>query len=442
MRLQTTNRKRTTTSPTARGSAGQFRSIPVRSRLETFAAVAISITLLIKVPGLSLFPAPTLVIGLFLLPVIGAALPRLRRLTFFVASTIIAITSGFLTLLATTSDFGTRGLPVTIATMVAWLIAIPVAVALGVWGLRRLRVSTAVALLATGGIIGTIATEVPLGWKGSLGVYATALALAVVSRLPVNAARLVLVASAALSTVADARFLTLIALISLICTLRGSRMADRMRVHPVAWSLALAGVVALASQAAVWAMKSGLLGAGVQMRTLAQTANGRSLIESGRTEWAGSLHLFSVNPFGFGIGEITNSGVARDAIARVRIAGGDVTSDYFTVSVFGDRVDLHSMTVDLWYHFGIGGLVFVVACLLLLGLSLPHAVRQGGALGGAFVLAILVALWDLVFSPMGNSDRLIFGLVIAAFLAAHANDERRRTRPEDAAPLESPALAS
>jgi hypothetical protein len=400
-----------------------------RSPLVTWTASLVALTLLVKIPGLSLFPALTLAIGLFLLPVIATALPRIRRLVFLVSASLIAIASGFLTLLSTTSDFGTRGSASTIATVVAWLMSVPIAVALGLWALSKLRLTTAVGLMATGGLIGTIATEIPLGWKGSLGVYATVLALTIVHRLPVSVARLVLAFSAALSAVSDARFLTLIALLAFVCTFRGSRMAERMRVHPVAWSLTLAGVVALVSQGAILAMKSGLLGGDVQARTIAQTANGRSLIESGRTEWAGSLHLFSVNPFGFGIGEITNSGVARDAIARVRIAGGDVTSDYFTVSVFGERVDLHSMTVDLWYHFGLGGLVFAFACLLLLGFSLPHAVRWGGAFGGAFVFMILVAAWDLVFSPMGNSDRLILGLVIAAYLATRSRDEQHSRGP-------------
>lgn len=397
--------------------ARTFTMAPVQGLLARILLFA----LLLKIPGLTLFPAAALVVGLVLLPVI---IPRLRFSKLTAAhgiAGIVALLSGVFAILTTQPEFGTPGDAMTIATMVGWIICIPVSVALAVWGVQQVGLLSAGRLVALGGLVNALLNELPHTWKGSLGIYATVFVLLLLVRAPVGWSRAALIGSAVLSAFGDARFMAILAILALLCTFATTGFASRVKAHPVRSVVVILGGFGAIVWGALTAMRLGVLGPTLQYRTELQLASGRPLIESFRTEWAASLHLFSVHPFGFGIGESIDRGLARVAISHVQAVGGDYLSGYLPYTVFGQRVDLHSMLADLWYHFGIGGVLFAGSVAAILVMGIPHTVRSISTFGPAPVFMVLVGMWDLMFSPMGNSDRLIAAVFFGAAFIINAN---------------------
>jgi hypothetical protein len=372
--------------------------------------------LLIKVPHLTLFPVISLGIGIALLPVVLPSLNSLRVTAFLGGVTLLALLSGIVSIVATSADFGTRGGTLTILTLVAWLLAIPATTAIAMWASREVGLLTSLRLVVAGGLVNAVINELPHTWKGSLGIYATVLALLVCARGSRWLSRCLLLASAFVSSVSDARFMAIIAILVFIVSFAGSKFAARMRRHPIRWAIGIVVFFALALRVVISAMLAGWLGSAIQERTQYQLGSGHSIVEAGRTEWAATLYLFSTHPFGFGIGESINRGVARTAIDHVQAVGGDYLSNYLPDEVFGSRVDLHSMLADLWYHFGLGGILMAAVVAFILVFALPHAARLATSLGAGPMFMILVGLWDLFFSPMGNSDRLMAGILVAGLL--------------------------
>ncbi|OIH97602.1 hypothetical protein BIU90_13540 [Curtobacterium sp. MCBA15_001] len=352
---------------------------------------------------------------------------------------LCAFVSGFFTAAYTPATAGRPGTAFVAVTLCAWLLCIPLLVAFILWAGRALSIRGVAIVLATSGIISAVLNE-PLAWKGSLGVYVTLLVLALVWDRSMLFTRGVLVVSAVLSAINDARYMALVAMLTVVATFVGPSVRQAFARHPIRWSLLAVGALLLLARGAILAMQSGLLGRAIALRTQNQFVGGRSWVEAARTEWAATLQLFSSHPWGFGIGEVTNGGLAREAITQVQSVGGDYSSSYFLVDVFGARVDLHSMTADLWYHFGIGGVLLVATIALLLLASLPLAlstIRTGGAL---LAFATLAGGWDLLFSPMGNLDRLIFAVSIGLLFTRRV---RSKTDPAGSLPAtEEVALRS
>lgn len=378
------------------------------------------LTLLVKIPGLTLFPAFAVLLGIAMAPVV---LPRLRqsKLTVWLAPlTLVAVVSGVICVLATSPQYGTAGDALTITTMIAWISFFPLGVAVALWAMQQVGLVPALRLVVLGGVINALLNELPHEWKGSLGIYVTVLVLLLAARAPLPVTRVVLVASALLSAVSDARFMSIIAILALACTFSTSRFAARVKARPIRYLILILGAFAVALWALLAAMKAGLLGRAIQLRTANQFDSGRPIIEAGRTEWAATLHLFSEHPFGFGIGEATNRGLVREAITHVQAVGGDYLGPYLPYTVFGSRVDFHSMLADLWYHFGVGGVALAAGIAVILLASLPQTVRSIREIGAGPLFFVLVGLWDLFFSPMGNSDRLVTALIVAAALLMSA----------------------
>lgn len=100
-------------------------------------------------------------------------------------------------------------------------------------------------------------------------------------------------------------------------------------------------------------------------------------------------------------------------IDRVRLAGGDFTSPYFSQVVLGDRVDLHSMFANLWFHGTVFGVVFAAFVLFSLVRGLANLSRLPEVWQTFVSFCIWMALWDVLFSPMQQSDRIALGLGLA-----------------------------
>jgi hypothetical protein len=388
---------------------------------EVLLAGLVLLGLLVKVPGFSLFPASVFA-ALVLLPIIATSFRATTLLSALTVWVGIALTVGLILSLTIARESGAAGGIGVAAPVIGWIISVPLIIALGVWAFERIGINRGIILLFAGALVSSIINAGEIGWKGSIGFYTTLFALAVVAKTPLFFARVILVGAVVLATVSDARSMTIVAALTLAATFVNKRTLDWGTRQPFRALVLIAMSGAVAAFLAIQAMQSGLLGAAVQQRTLEQMRFG-SLITGARAEWAATLELFRAQPLGFGTGVAVHPGLQSQAVSAVRAVGGDADAGYFRVLVFGDRTDLHSQLADLWFHFGIPGIVVAVLMMLILTSSTPHLIGQIRVYGAAPIMAALIALWDIPFSPMADIDRTIAGLVlaIAVTLASRRN---------------------
>lgn len=389
---------------------------PVFGGVELVIARFSLLILLVKLPGYSLFPLPSTLLGLALLVVVFPSLYRFKLGRALVWAAVASITSGLV--LSATVPFtqGLPGYPITSAQILGWLISLPVLIALGVWGLERVGILPGIRLIAFGGLLSAIMLHSDIHWKGSVGFYATILALSMVRQRQfhkLTISRLVLLAAIVLGAVNDARSMVAVAGLVLTISYLAQWFGPRIKVHPVLWGAGIAAFLVGATIGVQLAMAKGLFGRAIQERFAAQTEGGKLVFEAGRSEWSATLFLFAEKPAGFGLGTVVDEGLVGRSLSVVRVAGGDAYSDYFRNLVFGDRVDLHSIFANLWFHFGLGGVILALVMILTLGLALPHILGRPNSVAVLLSFGVLSASWDLMFSPMANSDRLIFGIICA-----------------------------
>lgn len=310
--------------------------------------------------------------------------------------------------------------------MLAWLTCFPLLVALMLWCFERVDLAKGLAVLFAGAACFGLLQSDTFAWKGSIGIFLTVAALALVARARLTVTRLVLVAAAVLNAVYDSRTMAVICVGVLCLTMLPWRQRRWFGRRPKWASVVLVAGMAAFSNVAVWLMVEGYLGKAIQGRTLNQIDRADNIILGGRTEWAASLDLAWNSPLGYGVAVTPDSSVVREAMHAVRQVGGDYNNEFYWYSqVFGSRLDLHSIFADLWMHFSLGGLVMALFIGWTLFKAIPlsvGAIRYFGA-GPSFL--ILTGLWDLFFSPMGSADRLWFALAAAiALLTIHGRTPR------------------
>ncbi len=376
--------------------------------------------LLVQVPGLSLVPFSVLPGLLIVAPMVTTAPRSVRRLA---TAAVFALTAG-LVVHAVSRGYGLEsGSLATVISVVIWSLTLVVLPAMAWWSMKRIKPRTAILLMLVGGIASQLVL-VGLSWKGSLGIFATALALIVLSSHEVLAT-MALVALAAIGFANDARSMAVGAGLAFVIAVvlrllrRGGARLSR--------TLALLAAVAAVGAALVWGLAAGLAGAPIQERTIDQL-NHANVIFGVRAEWAASLSLFQENPLGYGLAIQPSEAAVNEAITAVRDAGGDWTSNYFSQWVFGERVDLHSTLANMWFHFSVGGVVLAAAVGYLLFTAIRDARSTLGIYGLGGIYLAVMALWDLAFSPMGDIDRVIAGLCFA--LAAQFANSCKTSAPD------------
>ena len=367
----------------------------------------------IKVPGVTLVPIG----AFFLLPFIllfGPTMIRTRPACRVAIAALVAVLTGLIMRFASMS-FGLPGsdLP-NLGLILAWVLAFPVLLIGATWAFERVDIVRGFAVMF---LFATVsAYRLDQDWKGSFGITTTLFLLAFFARRSLFWTRLTLLGAVALDGMASARTPAAVAFIVFLCTFLTRRQAAWIGRHPKRSVVLILGAFVGLSFVMVNVMLSGLLGGNIQARTLEQTSNGRDLLTSGRAEWAATLNLFSHSPLGFGVGVTPDGGMQSDAITAVHAAGGDYLTTYWITNVFPERVDLHSSVANLWSHFSLGGVLLAATIGLTLLGAIPLGLSAIRSLGAMPLFAILNSLWDLMFSPMADADRLLMGLIAAVVL--------------------------
>jgi len=392
---------------------------------ERFLASLALLLSLVKIPGSGLFPVSAF-LAVALLPMMLNRTSLDRRTAWLIGTSLVACLSGISLRVVVPSNLGHPAPFAPSTLIVGWLLAFPLIILMVQWATPRVGILWAMGLVLAGALGSTVLNG-STSWKGSLGLFVTLLALVLVAGRPIVLTRLVLAASAVLSVVTDARSQGLMAALAFVATLADRQTLSWIRRHPVQ-SLVLTGGLAYGAVAlTLQGMLGGVFGEQIQSRTASQMRGGQSIIVGGRAEWAATVRLFVENPFGFGVGTVVNPGLQSEAMSSARSVGGDTVSAYYRTNVFGIRTDLHSQIADLWYHFGLPGLLFTLVLIVLLLTSVPYAIGLIRLVGAAPTLAIVMALWDILFSPMADSDRTIAGVAIAFAVTTAAVHYKSKT---------------
>ena len=241
-------------------------------------------------------------IALVSVPITWTAVRKARRFSLLLVLSILAAGTAYIMSLLAESSFVVEAWARRVTTLS--LLAVPCAVAVFVWGARRL--GTRRAALAVG--FGMFLDSLPLlqtssnPWKFGVGAAVTIMVLSLVAdrrRLVQIAALLVL---SAVFLVSDSRS-TLSFLAIILGTVIWQALASWARWHvptprrlAVSQILVLAVVGIVAMAGVVMASESGTLGEDAQNRTIAQSSSSAGLLLSARPELGASWALFQNRP--------------------------------------------------------------------------------------------------------------------------------------------------
>ncbi|WP_108248972.1 hypothetical protein [Planctomonas deserti] len=167
---------------------------------------------------------------------------------------------------------------------------------------------------------------------------------------------------------------------------------------------------------------AGVLGPESQARSIEQLERAGSVLLGGRPEFAASVALITTKVWGFGAGTLAN---ANDIlIAKIGMHQIDYNPDngYVEQFMFGDKIELHSVTGDLWAITGVLGLVLAAYIAVVLIRYLSVSIAEAHATGLVLFLAV-ITLWNLGFNTIYTSSLpLILGLGLA-FLPKNRSGE-------------------
>jgi hypothetical protein len=331
-----------------------------------------------------------------------------------------AVISGLLVrLFASERELDSLGLMavVTTAIWVAMMVLVAITIIIPV---QRIGLEKSFVLVGAGMAIGTYLLVRPekYEWKYALGYGVVILGLGIAARRTLPVSIIAGIGFIFFSFSQGARSIGIIVAFSIaaavLASVRGSSQREN-RIGPgivFGSALTFSGLVA----AIIYAMKTGWLGEKLQASYIEQTAGGQFILIGGRTEWRASWDLFLANPWGYGLGGQPSGDQKRSAIAAATEFRGSYFDPYFTKSVFGTRVDLHSAFCNLWFHFGIGGLLLALTILVILVRGVLRALHLSPVMVAPAVFILAFGIWDLLFSPMRQYDHIGLAIGIAVLL--------------------------
>lgn len=222
----------------------------------------------------------------------------------------------------------------------------------------------------------------------------------------------VLATTASISVIFQFRSFAAMCALTIIVMLVGTSNGSTRRKFDARFLATFSLSTILVYQIGTIGLLNGWFGAGLQNLALTQSRGGQvSLVVGARPEFASALALFQSRPMGFGPGVIPNLNDVATGINALDKLGVNTNTAYVKSYLFGDKLELHSVIGDLWLLFGLLGLILSAAILwyLMSGLLSEDTRLATGALG---VLAGIVALWDLAFSPLSAVDNVVLTLAL------------------------------
>lgn len=162
----------------------------------------------------------------------------------------------------------------------------------------------------------------------------------------------------------------------------------------------------------------GSLGIKAQSKYLSQTAGEGNLLVNSRSELIFATRAILESPIiGYGSYAIMSPDLKitiLNFIGKLRIFY-DLAPLY---RIYGDRIPVHSMILQWWLWFGVLGLFFPIKILF----TLIQTLRKNGLFPIQYFMS-LWCIWALMFSPFGDTSRVVFPLAI--LICSFAQQETR-----------------
>jgi len=389
-----------------------------------------------KIPGMGFIPMGV-VFGLSQFVQNFKLFTKVHAGRLMVTTAFWAIVSGLLVrLFASDREFDALGLTAVVTTVI-WVAMLVLVAIMILTPVQRIGPERSLVLVGAGMAIGTYLLVRPekYEWKYALGYGIVILGLGLAAKRTLPVSVLTGIAFILFSFSQGARSIGIIAAFSVaaavLAAIRGSRQREK-RIGPgivIGSALTFSGLLA----AIIYAMKTGWLGEKLQASYIEQTTGGQFILLGGRTEWRASWDLFLANPWGYGIGGQPSGDEKRSAIAAATEFRGSYFDPYFTKSVFGTRVDLHSAFCNLWFHFGIGGILLALTILIILARGVLRAIQLSPVIVAPIVFILAFGIWDLLFSPMRQYDHigLAIGVSVLLELLVRKENDSANTRSRE-----------
>lgn len=292
-----------------------------------------------------------------------------------------------------------------------WMVGLVASVGFLLWAREQLGASLLALVFGLGMVLGidpstNLFSTNP--WKFGFAVPITVLALALAHRAGRRWIELaLLVTLAAVCFMTDSR--SALGILLLACAFMAWQLRSGAQHRTGSPSGALLGsalaVVAVyhIGQALVL---GGAFGEVTQARSEAQVERAGSLIVGGRPELLASISMIAADPWGPGAGARPSYGeimLAKGAMATIDY---DPDNGYVEDFMFGSGYSLHSVFGDLWAQWGLMGLVFTGAVVLVVMRRLTAGLADGGMPAITLYLSCAL-LWNVFFAPWYSSIRLL-----------------------------------
>jgi hypothetical protein len=171
--------------------------------------------------------------------------------------------------------------------------------------------------------------------------------------------------------------------------------------------------------------RQGNLGEAAYLKYEMQSNQSQGLLLSARSEVLYTGLALVKSPI-FGQGSYAEfDSKSRGEIYETLARNGIKVNDAELRRAYGDRIPVHSMILQWWLFYGLGGLLFPLAILLLASRSLAQNSREHVP-----TYIAVITLWNTLFSPFGSGYRISYALSIIILL-----DHIQRSRGLEKVPL-------
>lgn len=233
----------------------------------------------------------------------------------------------------------------------------------------------------------------------------------------------------ALATTVSGRAASMAFLISGVMILIGRKKVASMKlIGRYFFAYLFIGIVALFSvkQVYVFAAKNGYLSEDAQSKYERQSRKGNGLLAmlmSGRTGFFSAIPAALDCPiFGYGPHAKDKGGYALKFVLKYGseedIAQYWVAERKASAMGYERSLPTHSYIMGAWVHYGIGGLIFFLWVLYLIGRHIRRYLAAIPQWYGYFAMMLPLYLWNIFFSPFGF--RWQFALLMVCLFFARA----------------------
>ncbi|WP_150307660.1 hypothetical protein [Planctomonas psychrotolerans] len=278
---------------------------------------------------------------------------------------------------------------------------------------RVIGLSFGLGMLVTALTNSALSSENP--WKFFVGVPIAIVALSIVARAHRRVLQIiVLLALAIASALQDSRafFADLLLAATLILgAIVASAHSKRLTAKATFGLFVLVAVIVY--QAGTMLLLAGVLGPESQARSQEQFDRAGSVLLGGRPEFAATVALMTTKLWGYGAGTLANANDILQAKIGMTELAYDPDNGYVENFMFGSKIELHSVTGDLWAICGVLGLALAIYIAVILIRYLSVSLSNASATGLVLFLSV-ITLWNLGFNTIYTSSLpLILGVGLA-----------------------------